>query len=103
MEQNEIFTITVFKNQYGYSTLAKNGEDKMYLSVQFKRGQEPNMDKATIEVNKAFFSLYKNKVGIAFPKLVIMKYTIKKEQEEYQNSISNNDFYPQFDEDSLPF
>lgn len=94
--------ITVFKNQYGYSTLAKNGEDKMYLSVQFKKGNEPSTDKVKLKIDKGFFSMYKNKVGIAFPKLVIMEYTIEGEQ-EYQNNIPNNDFYPPFDDSDLPF
>jgi hypothetical protein len=94
--------LTVFKNQYGYSTLAKNGDDKMYISVQFKKGNEPNTDRAKIKINNGFFSMYKNKVGIAFPKLVIMDYTIEGEQ-EYQNSFPSDNFVPPFDEDSLPF
>ena len=91
--------LTVFKNQYGYSTLAKNGEDKLYISVQFKRGNEPNVDKARIEIKDAFFSMYKNKTGLAFPKLVIMDYTIEQETQP------NDYFMPPFDsfDDSLPF
>jgi hypothetical protein len=94
--------LTVFKNQYGYSTLAKNGEDKMYLSVQFKKGNEPNTDRAKIKINNGFFSMYKNKVGLAFPKLVIMDYTIEGEQ-EYQNSFPSDEYVPQFDDSDLPF
>jgi hypothetical protein len=94
--------LTVFKNQYGYSTLAKNGDDKMYISVQFKKGNEPNTDRAKIKINNGFFSMYKNKVGIAFPKLVIMDYTIEGEQ-EYQNSFPSDNFVPQFDDSDLPF
>lgn len=86
--------LTVFKNQYGFSTLAKNGEDKMYISVQFKKGQEPNLEKARIEIKDAFLSMYKNKTGIAFPKIVIMEYTILED-----NSQQANDFIP----DELPF
>ena len=88
--------LTVFKNQYGYSTLAKNGEDKLYISVQFKKGNEPNTDKARIEIKDAFFSMYKNKTGLAFPKLVIMDYTIEQETQP-------NDFIPPFDDSDLPF
>ena len=94
--------LTVFKNQYGYSTLAKNGDDKMYISVQFKKGNEPNTDRAKIKINNGFFSMYKNKTGLAFPKLVIMDYTIEGEQ-EYQNSFPSDNFVPQFDDSDLPF
>jgi hypothetical protein len=94
--------LTVFKNQYGYSTLAKNGDDKMYISVQFKKGNEPNTDRAKIKINNGFFSMYKNKVGLAFPKLVIMDYTIEGEQ-EYQNSFPSDEYVPQFDDSDLPF
>jgi hypothetical protein len=48
----------------------------MYLSVQFKKGNEPVEEKATIKINDGFFSMYKNKVGISFPKFVIMNYEI---------------------------
>ena len=94
--------LTVFKNQYGYSTLAKNGEDKMYVSVQFKKGNEPSTDRVRLKIDKGFISLYKNRVGIAFPKIVIMEYTIEGEQ-EYQNSFPSDDFVPQFDDSDLPF
>lgn len=89
--------INVYKNMYGYSTLAKNGEDKMYISIQFKKGNEPNLEKAKINIKDAFFSMYKNKVGIAFPKLVVMDYEI-----EEDTATPQNDFIPPFD-DSLPF
>ena len=89
--------LTVFKNQYGYSTLAKNGEDKMYIQVQFKKGQEPNIDKARIEIKDAFFSMYKNKAGFSFPKLVVMDYTVEEETQQ------QNDFYPPIDDSDLPF
>ena len=44
--------LRVYKNQYGYSTLAKNGDDKMYISVQFKKGDEPNTDKTEIIISQ---------------------------------------------------
>ena len=88
--------ITVYKNQYGFRTLAKNGEDKLYISVQFKKGFEPEGDRATVKINNGFFSMYKNKAGLAFPKLVIMEYTLVEE-----NNAQQNDYVP-FD-DSLPF
>lgn len=99
--------LTVFKNQYGFSTLAKNGDDKMYISVQFKKGNEPTEEKARINIEDAFFSMYKNKVGLAFPKLVVMKYTIVEEQNEfthgYAQSDTQNDTYPPLDDSDLPF
>lgn len=69
--------IRVFKNQYGFSTLAKNGDEKMYIQVQFKRGIEPSEEKVDIILNNAFFSMYKNKQGLAFPKLVVLDYEIE--------------------------
>jgi hypothetical protein len=90
--------LKVFKGQYGFSTLAKNGEDKMYIQVGFKKGQEPNSEKATIEMEDGFFSMYKNKVGIAFPKLVVMKYV---ELDEGQ-PVSNNEMLESYPDD-LPF
>lgn len=107
--------LRVFKNQYGFSTLAKNKNtgDKMYISVQFTQGTEPNLEKVDIKINDAFFSMYKNKAGFAFPKLVIMDYTIAEEQpsndlpQHTQNNtppFTDNDV-PAFmgDDDSLPF
>ena len=88
--------LTVFKNQYGYSTLAKNKEDKMYISVQFKRETEPDVEKARINVKDAFFSMYKNKAGFAFPKLVIMDY-------EIEEDTAQNDYFPPMDDSDLPF
>ena len=96
--------LTVFRNQYGFSTLAKNGEDKMYLQVQFKKGQEPKSDKARIEVEDGFFSMYRNKTEDAVLKLVIMQY---KEMDEFSN-VSNFEtnvpnFQASYEDDDLPF
>ena len=97
--------LTVFKNQYGFSTLAKNGEDKMYISVQFKKGNEPNVEKARIKINDAFFSMYKNKAGFAFPKLVVMDYTIEDQNENMGYSFKGDydDIPPVSEDDDLPF
>ena len=97
--------LTVFKNQYGFSTLAKNGEDKMYISVQFKRGSEPEGEKARIKINDAFFSMYKNKAGFAFPKLVVMDYTIEDQNENMGYSFKGDydDIPPVSEDDELPF
>lgn len=84
--------LRVYKNQYGFSTLAKNGEDKMYISVQFKKGIEPTTDTTDIIIKDAFFSAFKNKNGFTFPKLVILSYS----------KIENNE-KSDLDENSLPF
>ena len=52
--------LRVYKNQYGFSTLAKNGDDKMYISVQFKKGTEPTTDTTDIIIKNSFFSLFNN-------------------------------------------
>ena len=74
--------IYVNKTQYGWQTRAVNGEDKMYIDVQFKKGQEPEETFLQIEIIDGFFSMYKTKVGLAKPKLVIMSYK-KISKEEY--------------------
>jgi hypothetical protein len=95
--------IKIYKNQYGYSTLCKNGEDKMYLSVQFKKGNEPKEDKATIKINDGFFSMYKNKVGIAFPKLVILNYEVVDNYEKEEREAIQNENNYTLNTDELPF
>lgn len=97
--------LRVYKNQYGFSTLAKNGEDKMYVQIQFKKGTEPNTDTADIIIKNAFFSMYKNRQGLSFPKLVIMEYEIegKKTDEQIEREgIQNEQYYDTF-ELGLPF
>ena len=84
--------LRVYKNQYGFSTLAKNGEDKMYIQIQFKKGTEPSTDTTDIIIKDAFFSAFKNKNGFTFPKLVILSYS----------KIENNE-KSDLDENSLPF
>ena len=90
--------INVYKNMYGYSTLAKNGDDKMYIQVGFKKGKEPNLERVRINIKDGFFSMYKNKAGFAFPKLVVMDYEVMEE-----NNTQQNDYVPPFDDSSLPF
>lgn len=97
--------LRVYRNQYGFSTLAKNGDDKMYISVQFKKGTEPTTDTADIIIKNAFFSMYKNKQGLSFPKLVIMEYEIEGQKTDEQierEGIQNEQYYDTFESD-LPF
>ena len=97
--------LRVYKNQYGFSTLAKNGDDKMYISVQFKKGTEPTTDTVDIIIKDAFFSLFKNKQGLAFPKLVIMEYEIEgqKTYEQIEREGIQNEQYYDTSELNLPF
>ena len=97
--------LRAYKNQYGFSTLAKNGEDKMYIQIQFKKGNEPSTDTTDIIIKDAFFSMYKNKQGLAFPKLVIMEYEIEGQKTDEQierEGIQNEQYYDTFESD-LPF
>ncbi len=80
--------LMVFRGQYGYSTLLKNKEDKLYVQVGFKRGQEPLQDKLMINIKDGFLSFYKDKNGLAKPKIVVMDYT---EVEATQNFIPNDE------------
>ena len=89
--------LLVFKGQYGFSTLAKNGDDKLYIQVQFKQGTEPEGERARIKINDAFFSMYKNKAGLAFPKLVIMNYDLE------EDTTQNNTPVEEFEDLGLPF
>lgn len=95
--------LMVYKGQFGYSTLLKNGEDKLYVQVGFRKGQEPFQEKAMIDIKDGFLSFYKDKNGIAKPKLVILDYTeldIQVEQ-NYQPPVNEPVFDPYGDE--LPF
>lgn len=71
----------IFKNEYGgntyYSTSISNKKadgtyDKMYLSVQFKKGMETEGD---IEITRGFLSFFKDKNGMCKVKIVIMEFT----------------------------
>lgn len=66
--------LTVYKGQYGFSTLLKNNDDKLYVQVAFKKGQEPVQDKVAIDIKDGFLSFYKDKNGLAKPKIVVLEY-----------------------------
>lgn len=90
--------LRVYKNQYGFSTLAKNGEDKMYIQIQFKKGTEPSTDTTDIIIKDAFFSAFKNKNGFTFPKLVILSYEVENKEEKVIDEYEFN-----IHDDILPF
>lgn len=86
--------IYVNKGNYGWQTRAVNGEDKMYIDVQFKKGEEPEETFCQIEIKDAFFSMYKTKTGLAKLKLVIMSYEKISKEETTQEQISPEDTLP---------
>jgi len=94
--------IYVNKGNYGWQTQARNGEDKMYIDVQFKKGQEPDSTFCRIDIKDAFFSMYKTKTGLAKPKLVIMEYEKISKEEYVLNDQEQNEFEITSDDD-LPF
>ena len=68
--------LMVFKGQYGYQTLLKKGEeDKLYIQVGFRKGQEPSKEKTIIDIRNGFLDFYKTKDGLAKTKIVILDYT----------------------------
>lgn len=93
--------LMVYRGQYGYSTLLKNNDDKLYVQVGFKRGQEPLKDKVMININDGFLSFYKDKNGLAKPKIVVLSY------EEFENTEPQQSEYmppfPPMTDDELPF
>jgi hypothetical protein len=92
--------LVVYKNQYGFTTLAKNGDDKMYISVQFKKGTEPDGGKVDINVLDGFFSVYKDKNNALKPKFVVMSYTTTEEPAgDMINELDATDYTG----DDLPF
>lgn len=72
--------IIVFKSDKGYSTAINSKDregnwDRMYISIQLPKGQEVE-NKTTIEITKGFLSFYKDKNGMAKPKVVVQEYKV---------------------------
>lgn len=88
--------LTVYKGQYGFSTLLKNNEDKLYVQVAFRRGQEPQQDKVAIDIKDGFLSFYKDRNGLAKPKIVVLEY------QEIDSGVSEVSI-PTAYSDDLPF
>ena len=76
--------ILLNKNQYGYSASASNKQDelKCYISVNFKKGEEPQADCCQIKVIDGFLSCYKKNNGEIAPKIVVMEFEIIKTYEK---------------------
>lgn len=95
--------IYVNKGNYGWQTQAKNGDDRMYIDVNFKKGiKEPEETFLRIDIKDGFFSMYKTKTGLAKPKLVIMEYEKISKEEYLPNDEEQNSFEITSDDD-LPF
>ena len=88
--------LTVYKGQYGFSTLLKNNDDKLYVQVAFRRGQEPLQDKVAIDIKDGFLSFYKDRNGLAKPKIVVLEY---QELDSGVNEVNVTTAYS----DDLPF
>ena len=93
--------LMVYKGQFGYSTLLKNQEDKLYVQVGFRKGQEPFQEKAMIDIKDGFLSFYKDKNGLAKPKIVVLDYIEVDIQAEHQPPTNEPVFDPYGDD--LPF
>ena len=85
--------IYINKGIYGWQTIAKNNDDKMYIDVVFKKDIEPDDTYLKIKINRGFFSMYKTKTGLVKPKLIIMDYNI----------LSKNDTEEIANDETLPF
>jgi hypothetical protein len=95
--------LMVYKGQYGYSTLLKNQEDKLYVQVGFRKGQEPLQEKAMIDIKDGFLSFYKDKNGAAKPKIVVLDFTeIETQNFQPQEPTFDEPVFNPFDDD-LPF
>lgn len=70
--------LTVYKNEKGYSTLAKNKNDesKLYISINFKKGEEPvGEGRLSLDNVDGFFTCYKGKDEVVRPVFFVMSYT----------------------------
>lgn len=73
----------------------------MYISVQLPKNTA--LENVTdINITKGFLSFYKNKDGLAMPKIVIQEFQRKEEQEE-RSAIQSEEFYTGDIDNSLPF
>ena len=93
-------TIVVTKNSWGmFNSKIGKAPDTMYLSVQFKKGTEPQGEKITVEIKDAFFATYRKRDGTILPKLIIMDYELKgdetrKTEEHYEYNYDDENFCP---------
>lgn len=80
----------VLKGKYGWNTPCSSkdlggNELNCWMSVQFKRGNEPTQDKLQIDVKQFFMSCYNSKDGIK-PKMVVMEWGYAQKVEKVDNT-----------------
>lgn len=79
--------IKKFNGVKSYSTAVSNKNkegqyEKMYIALQLpKKNNLQNGE--TIEIKKSFMSMYKDKNGLAHPKIVIQEYITTESNQEY--------------------
>lgn len=83
--------LTVYKNQYGYSALLRNDDDKMYINVGFRKGQEPVEEVSKLMITNGFLTFYKDKNGLAKPKIVVLDYFVNDNVNEEAGEIFEGD------------
>ena len=103
---NIVGTIKVFKKEYEgkelYSTSLTNKNidgtyENMYISCQLPKGVRLE-NNIKINIIKGFMSFYRNKSGLAQPKLVVQEFEIEKDiTPKYEETPSY------YSDDDLPF
>jgi len=89
----------IYKSKFGgYTTLLKNGEDKMYVQVSFRKEQEPEAEKLQIDIKEAFLGFYKTKEGNYKNKIVVLDYVELFDKNEINDITANTQAT-----DDLPF
>lgn len=95
----------IFANEKGgYSTTVSNKNqdgtyENMYIAVNFKKGITLE-NQTKIDITNGFLSFYKNRQGLALPKIVVMDFEIKGKAEAKQEEVNE---YEITNEDELPF
>lgn len=82
----------IYKGQFGYSTLLKNNDKKMYVQVSFKKGEEPTEEKLQIDIKNGFVTFYEDKNGLSKIKFMILEYEKlgAEETTEYTNPFGDD-------------
>lgn len=84
------------KMSYSTSISSKNQDgtyDHMYISVQFPKGTIIQ-NKSDVTILEGFISFYKNKNGLAIPKIVVMKFEIEGVNEQPEFMADNSSDLP---------
>lgn len=95
--------IYINRGQFGYYTTIKNGEDKMFITVGFKNGQEPADGTTQITILDGFLTFYKNKQGLPQTKIMILDYNSNRDEEIEREGIEQENNFNITSGDGLPF